>query len=170
MAYLGLTLKTNQNQSLAVVSKQGPLTQTALQSEACTKLPASCMHCLPTLFLPMSQPWRSSWNPVSVSRMEASRSNWSWAAISPINIFKDQSEQLYSGQSWQCLWTNQMQGFGVLICIRMDQSGTRIGTSIYISQFLISWGSVLSLSIEDWLLHFLAGAEIPKTSGQNRPG
>ena len=56
--------------------------------------------------------------------LKLSLSNQSWAAISHISIFTDQSEWLHSDQASD-FGTNQIRKFGVLICVRTDQSGTR---------------------------------------------
>ena len=101
----GLKLKQKPHphpQSLAAVSTQGPLMQTALQGEVCTVLPAAALNRLG--FCHLNQPLqRSAGNPVSTIGLRLSPSSWSWAAISPISFFTKQSEHLHSDQSGQYL-------------------------------------------------------------------
>ena len=108
----------NKKKCLPVFLTQGPITQTVLQGETCTQLPAFCTElCSCTVVLP-SEPALINeflelyFNPIGL-RLSPSPS-------SPTN----QSGSILTNQDsvfWTKLW-----GFEVLIRMRMDQSGTRV--------------------------------------------
>lgn len=78
----------------------------------------------------------------------------------PISIFTDQSCSILTNKDSD-FWTKLLR-FGVLICMRLDQLGTRNGDC----QLSSGSGIVLSLSTKEWRL--LSSAEIPKTSHWTR--
>lgn len=113
-------------QSLAAISSQGPLMRTALQGEACSDLPASalnsCCRCschlsqpdkgVPgLLFLPTGQSFPL---PIRAVQLQPTRVALFW----PIRRMPFEPIKL--------------QSFGVLICMRIGQSGTR--PVVHISQ------------------------------------
>lgn len=156
--------------------------QTSLRGEAYTGPPACALSCLPALcfgllanltkdFLESCFNHSTDWgflHPTWVVRLWPTRTALFW----PIRTVPFEPIKL--------------REFGLLICIRMDQSGTRGGTSVYISQLPSNSESAFP-SIEGCCVVFLAklkqrrclaGADKHRpeqtstkqiTEGQNRP-
>ena len=97
---------------------------------------------------------RRSRNCISTNRNKAFPVQSELHRYSPISIFTDQPEQLHYDQ-WGQWGPIKLWGFGVLICMRIDQSWIRSRTSLSITQLPSGSGSTLSLSTEDTRLHFL---------------
>ena len=119
----------------------------------CTELPAC------TVFLP-SEPalQRSSWVLSQPEGLKLSPSNQNCTSLT------NQSGSILTNQN-SAFWT-KLGGFGVLICMVTDQSGTRDRTTVYISHLPLHSGSTLCLHFKDWRLCFPGWAETPKMAEQ----
>ena len=132
----GLKLKNkNQNQSLAAIAEQGFSLKLCLGRNLHwtayfhTEPPPCCL----------SQPmYRSSWNRISANRAETLPVQSELHSYILIGILNDQSEQLHFDQSGQCILYKWNWGFGVLICMRTSQSGTR-DRDFFFQKIFMDW-------------------------------
>ena len=124
-------------QSLAAISTQGSLTQTTRQGEAYTELPAC------TVFLPSEPAFYKGVLGILFQPIGLRLSLPTQTCAAPVN----QYGSILTNQD-RAIRTKQQES-GVLIRMRTDQSGTRVGDFCPYMPAPPGSGSVLSLSTKD---------------------
>lgn len=156
--------------SLATISLQRSLTQTAFKENAPLSYLPPALHCFSALcFCHLSQLLqRSSWNPVSNNRTKT------FSVQSAIS-----HQHLHQPFRVAPFWPRKvpfgpikLQGFGVLICMRTDQSGTRTGNlclhksaPLWLTEHTFPFHQILKTAfpqLEQKHQRCLAGAELSR--------